>query len=231
MFGRVRSSFVIESTIASVRLSCFSSMERPRTLLMPGSMPRIFSSGPIRRIILNCARKSLKSNEAVRSLRSSLAASSISTASAALSTRVTTSPMPRIRPASRSGIKGSNSSSFSPVPANLIGRCVTSRIDKAAPPRASPSSFVRIIPVIDKAASKPLATLTACCPVAASATSKISCGRKNSFSALSSSISASSISCRPAVSKICTLDALAVGVPSSAAAAARCTFFSPGSGI
>jgi len=66
----------------------------PCTLLMPGNMPRIFSTGPIFRIILNCARKSLKSNEAVRNLRSSRAASSASTASAAFSTSPTTSPIP-----------------------------------------------------------------------------------------------------------------------------------------
>ena len=44
--------------------------------------------------------------------------------------------------------EGSNWSSFSPTPANLIGRCVTSRIESAAPPRASPSSLVRMIPVM-----------------------------------------------------------------------------------
>src|SRR3989442_1291560 len=87
--------------MASVRLSCFSSIERPCTLLAPGNMPRIFSSGPIFRIILNWARKSLKSNDAVRILRSRRAASSSSTASAAFSTKPTTSPIPRMRTTSR----------------------------------------------------------------------------------------------------------------------------------
>ena len=190
---------------------------------MPGNMPRIFSSGPILRIVLNCARKSLKSNEAVRSFRSKRAASSSSTASAAFSTRPTTSPIPRIRPASRSGTKSSNWSSFSPVPANLIGRRVTSRIDNAAPPRASPSSLVKTIPVIFNALSKWVATLTACWPVAASTTSNVSWGRKNSFSFFSSSTSAASISWRPAVSKmlrLCPPEADRF-CHSSAAAAAR----------
>ena len=38
-------------------------------------------------------------------------------------------------------------SSFSPTPANLIGLPVTWRTDSAAPPRASPSSLVRMTPV------------------------------------------------------------------------------------
>jgi hypothetical protein len=63
------------------------------------------------------------------------------------STRLTTSPMPRIRPAIRSGWKASSASSPSPTPANLIGLPVTARIDSAAPPRASPSMRVRTTPV------------------------------------------------------------------------------------
>src|SRR5437016_5518179 len=52
--------------------------------------------------------------------------------------------MPRMRAASRSGWNGSSASVFSPVPANAIGRPVTERTERAAPPRAAPSSFVRI---------------------------------------------------------------------------------------
>ena len=48
----------------------------------------------------------------------------------------------------RSGWNCSNSSSFSPVEANAIGRPMTSLTDSAAPPRASPSSFDRITPSI-----------------------------------------------------------------------------------
>ena len=54
--------------------------------------------------------------------------------------------MPRMRLAMRSGWNGSNSSSFSPVPANRIGLPTTSFTDSAAPPRASPSILVRITP-------------------------------------------------------------------------------------
>src|SRR4026208_1540328 len=57
-----------------------------------------------------------------------------------------TSPMPRIRPARRSGWKTSSASVFSPVPMNLTARPVTALIESAAPPRASPSIFVRIRP-------------------------------------------------------------------------------------
>ena len=56
---------------------------------------------------------------------------------AAFSIRVSTSPIPRIREAIRSGWKGSMSSSFSPVPENLIGLPVTCLTEMAAPPRVS----------------------------------------------------------------------------------------------
>ena len=55
--------------------------------------------------------------------------------------------MPRIRPARRSGKKGSRASTFSPVPTNLMDWPVTVLMDRAAPPRASPSIFVRMTPV------------------------------------------------------------------------------------
>ena len=48
--------------------------------------------------------------------------------------------------AARDG-SASSASSFSPVPANLIGLPVTARIDSAAPPRASPSMRVSTTPV------------------------------------------------------------------------------------
>ena len=44
----------------------------------------------------------------------------------------------------RSGWNSSSASSFSPHRANMIGLPVTARTESAAPPRASPSSFVRI---------------------------------------------------------------------------------------
>jgi len=58
--------------------------------------------------------------------------------------------------------------SFSPSPMNFTGNPVTERMDNAAPPRASPSTRVKTIPVRPTAAWKVLATSTACCPVAES---------------------------------------------------------------
>ena len=54
--------------------------------------------------------------------------------------------MPRIRDAIRSGWKTSSWSSFSPTEANLIGLPVIALTESAAPPRASPSSFVSTTP-------------------------------------------------------------------------------------
>ena len=64
-------------------------------------------------------------------------------------------------------------SSFSPVEANRIGMPVTARTDSAAPPRASPSSLVRITPSRPTAAANCSATLTASWPVIASTTSSV----------------------------------------------------------
>ena len=50
------------------------------------------------------------------------------------------------------------------------------RTDSAAPPLASPSSFVRITPVTSRSSWNDFATLTASCPVMASTTSRISVG-------------------------------------------------------
>ena len=72
--------------------------------------------------------------------------SSSEAACSARSISVRTSPMPRMREAIRSGWKTSSASSFSPVEANMIGRPVTVLTESAAPPRASPSSFVRMTP-------------------------------------------------------------------------------------
>ena len=69
--------------------------------------------------------------------------------------------MPKIRLAIRSGSKGSSPSSFSATPANLIGLPVMWRTESAAPPRESPSSLVRTIPVSGRASLNALAVLTA----------------------------------------------------------------------
>ena len=84
--------------------------------------------------------------------------------------------MPRMRPAMRSGWNGSSASIFSPVPISTIGLPVIARIDSAAPPRASPSTRVRTMPVTPARSPKAFATLTASWPVIASATSSVWCG-------------------------------------------------------
>ena len=95
-----------------------------------------------------------------------------------------TSPMPRIREAMRSGWNSSRPLSFSPTPANLIGAPVTWRTDSAAPPRASPSSLVRMTPVSGSGSRKARAVLTASWPCIASTTNSVSIG----FSAACSSV-------------------------------------------
>ena len=69
--------------------------------------------------------------------------------------------IPQMRDAMRSGWNGSSASSFSPVPAKRIGLPVTERSDSAAPPRASPSIFVRMIPVSGSRLANPSAVATA----------------------------------------------------------------------
>ena len=56
------------------------------------------------------------------------------------------SPIPKIRSAIREGWNWSMASIFSPVPTNLMGLFTTVRIDKAAPPRVSPSNLVSTTP-------------------------------------------------------------------------------------
>ena len=84
----------------------------------------------------------------------------------------------------------------------LIGTPVTDRIESAAPPRASPSIFVKIIPVIPIFELNVLPEFTASCPVMASTTRSVSTGdvafRISSSSLINSSFTAS----RPAVSRI-----------------------------
>ncbi len=123
---------------------------------------------------------------------------------AARSTSATTSPWPRMRPATRRASKGSSASSFSPAPRNLIGRPVTARMESAAPPRWSPSARVRIRPVSGSRSWKALAVRTASWPVRASATSKVSAGVAMRAISAASAIIASSSVVRPAVSRIST---------------------------
>ena len=112
--------------------------------------------------------------------------------------------MPRMRDAIRSGWNHSSWSSFSPVDASLIGLPVTAFTESAAPPRASPSSFVRTTPSNAIRSWNACATFTASWPVIASSTSSTLCGFASSRTRASSSISASSTCRRPAVSTITT---------------------------
>ena len=144
---------------------------------MPGSMPSD-AAEPAHLLHLAAAARrgrrgrtgpSASWRRASRPLRCSMV-------SAAFSTRLTTSPMPRMRPAMRSGWKSSSASSFSPTPMQLDRQPVTARIDSAAPPRASPSTRVSTMPVTPTRSSKLCATLTASWPVMASTTSSVSVG-------------------------------------------------------
>src|SRR6266511_4234280 len=71
------------------------------------------------------------------------------------------SPRPRMREAMRSGWNGSNSSGLSPTPTNLMGLPTVETMESAAPPRASPSVFVRITPERGRTSAKPDADLLA----------------------------------------------------------------------
>ena len=81
---------------------------------------------------------------------------------------------------------------------------VTAPMDRAAPPRASPSILVSTRPVTETAPANPCATVTASWPVIASTTRRVSTGFVASATARISAISASSIVSRPAVSMITT---------------------------
>ena len=85
-----------------------------------------------------------------------------------------------------------------------MGLPVISRIDKAAPPRESPSVLVKTTPVKGKASLNALAVLAASCPVIESTTNKVSIGLTDECNALISVIISSSTCKRPAVSKIST---------------------------
>ena len=139
---------------------------------MPGIILSSPCSGPIRRSMRWAWRKSSKLNWPWRiAAAPSPPARSAETAFSARSIRLSTSPMPRMREAMRSGWKTSSASSFSPVETNMIGRPVTSLTESAAPPRASPSSLVRTTPSKAIRSWNAAATSAACWPVIASRTS------------------------------------------------------------
>ena len=112
--------------------------------------------------------------------------------------------MPRIRWARPSGRKASRRSRASPWPRNLIGLPVTSLMDRAAPPRASPSSLVRTNPVKSSRSSKAEAVRTASWPIIASTTNRTLSGRTARRMSATSCMRVSSMARRPAVSMITT---------------------------
>ncbi len=167
---------------------------------MPGTLASTSLSGPIFFICRIWPSMSFRSMPLCIIFRAACCAFLRSRFFWASSISVSTSPMPRMREAIRSGWKTSKSESFSPVPANLMGLPVTARTERAAPPRASPSSLVRTTPVMSSRSLNDFATFTASCPVMASTTSRMSVGRTAARMFLSSPISFSSICSRPAVS-------------------------------
>src|SRR5438876_6239078 len=198
-----RSWRVIESMIASTRLSSASAPLRSAPLssfLTPGIMPIRSATEPIFLTVRSWSRKSSSVNSLRRSFLAMSSAAVRSYAFSARSMSDSTSPIPRMREAMRSGWNASSASSFSPVPTNTIGLPVTVRSESAAPPRASPSIFVRTTPLTGSRPAKPCAVATASCPVMASATSSTWLGRTAVTSASSSRMSSSSTVCRPAVS-------------------------------
>ena len=95
-------------------------------------------------------------------------------------------------------------SSFSPVPTNLIGLFTTERIERAAPPRVSPSNLVSTTPLKSRRSLNSFAVFTASWPVIESTTKRISFGLIAFLIAAISFIISSSTARRPAVSTITT---------------------------
>ena len=171
----------------------------------PGNFSSIDIIPPIFFISTSWSRKSSRVNSSpFLNFWAIFSAFSWSTLRCKSSISDSTSPIPRIREATRSGWNGSNASVFSPTPRNLIGFPVIWRIDNAAPPRASPSTLVKMIPVNGKASLNALAVFAASWPVIASTVKSVSIGLSVAWSCLISSIISLSTCKRPAVSTINT---------------------------
>ena len=206
ILGFSRSAGVMPRMMAWMRSSCFSSTMSAiwSICLPPGSILSRLPRGPILRIISICSRKSSRVSSPVPIFCAVFWAVCSSTMPSACSMSVSTSPMPRMRLAMRSGWKTSKSSSFSPVEANMTGLPVTSRIDRAAPPRASPSSLVSTTPVKSTPSRKASAVVTASWPIIASMTKRTSSGSTASRMSRACVIRVSSMPRRPAVSTMTT---------------------------
>ena len=149
MAGSVRSFGVIERMMASTWPIWRSSTADDaclRSLGTPGRCESMPETEPIFLTCWSCSRKSSSVNRPEMMAAAPLVATSLSMVRSACSMRLSTSPMPRMRSAMRSGWNRSKSSSFSPVEAKAMGRPTTSLTDRAAPPLASPSSLVRMTP-------------------------------------------------------------------------------------
>ena len=159
----LRSAGVMEHTIASMRSTSRSSKlsRASRICPMPGIMPRSFFMEPILRIWRSWPRKSSRVKVPLASLAAASSASWRSRVRSACSMRVSRSPMSRMREAMRSAWKRSKSVRPSPVEENRTGAPVTPRTDRAAPPRASPSSLERTTPVKPTPSRKATEVLTA----------------------------------------------------------------------
>ncbi len=138
----------------------------------PGRRERSWPKGPARRTASSWARKSSRVNSPSFRIFSALAATP---ASWSFSTRPERSPRPRMRSAIRPGSKGSRSSGRSPTPTKTMGRRSLEGRERAAPPRASPSSLVRTIPESPKG-KKAWPRRIASCPTKASRTRRTSLG-------------------------------------------------------
>src|SRR5690606_3597240 len=129
ILGLARSSGVMPRMMACTRSRCLSSIAASWSFICPapGSMLSRLAIGPILRTASICSRKSSSVSSPADILAAASSAFCWSNAFSACSIRVSTSPMPRMRDAIRSGWKTSKSSSFSPLEANRIGWPVTSR--------------------------------------------------------------------------------------------------------
>mmetsp|Transcript_3801 Transcript_3801/g.9654 ORF Transcript_3801/g.9654 Transcript_3801/m.9654 type:complete len:208 (+) Transcript_3801:1255-1878(+) len=159
MSGSALSSSVIASIISrmffmlrSASIICLSVI-----LFMPGMSRIVCPKAPIRFIMSSCFTKSSKSNLASIILLWSCFTSSSLKASSAFSTSVSTSPIPRMRDAIRSGRNSSKSPMPSPIEMNLTGFPVMAFMVSAAPPLVSPSILDRSAPVMPTLSSKTLA--------------------------------------------------------------------------
>ena len=174
--GSFRSWGVIEKMMAltwPIWLSSTASEARFMSFDMPGMSDIIPEIEPIFSTCSSCSRKSSRVKRPSMMAAAPLVATSLSMVRSACSMRLSTSPIPRMRSAIRSGWNWSKSSSFSPVDAKAMGRPTTSLTDRAAPPRASPSSLVRMTPSRVRASWKASAVATASWPVMASITRNV----------------------------------------------------------